>query len=329
MLRTVRDDRKSDWKSYVPSLVHAYNSTTHDTTGYSPFFLMFGRKPRLPIDVLFRLGSPDEPADYMTFVAKLKHQLQEAYMIASANSTKSGRNNKRRYDRRVRGAVPVVGDRVLVKNIGQKGKHKLANKWQKDVYLVVGQNDPNLPVYQVQKESGAGNVRRVHRNLLLPLALPLEPTVTDVKKTADEVVIDHDTHAVVHPVVSQSDMEPDELHILYPPIDDDLHSEEDTRSIPSEEQASVSSNSDQSDDDAHSMSSVVQSEVSVSSISDEDEPQAPRRSGRNRRAPAWLRSGDYVTMSHRAPIPLHADTNQLKLVSKMYLSMMKYQREMF
>ena len=89
MLQTTTDDRKSDWKSCAPDWFTPIIQTTHDT-GYSPLFLMFGRKPRLPIDVLFQLGSPDEPADYMTFVVKLKSRLQEAYKIASANSTKSG-----------------------------------------------------------------------------------------------------------------------------------------------------------------------------------------------------------------------------------------------
>ena len=42
MLGTIEEYQKSDWKTHVLTLVHAYNTTFHDSTGFSPFFLMFG-----------------------------------------------------------------------------------------------------------------------------------------------------------------------------------------------------------------------------------------------------------------------------------------------
>lgn len=38
MLGTLDKYQKSDWKAHVPTLVHEYNATFHDSTGYSPFF---------------------------------------------------------------------------------------------------------------------------------------------------------------------------------------------------------------------------------------------------------------------------------------------------
>ena len=43
--------------SYMAPLVHVYNSARHDTTGFSPYYLLFGREPRMPIDLI--LPSPE------------------------------------------------------------------------------------------------------------------------------------------------------------------------------------------------------------------------------------------------------------------------------
>ena len=57
MLGTLPKEKKSEWKTHIGALVHAYNFTQNLATGFIPYFLMFQRQPRLPVDVTLGLAS--------------------------------------------------------------------------------------------------------------------------------------------------------------------------------------------------------------------------------------------------------------------------------
>ena len=182
MLGTLENHQKADWKSHVGTLVHAYNCTKHESTGYTPFFLMFGRSPRLPVDVIISMDNEEDEQEYNTYVSSLKERLSKAYRVAQSEITKNQSQQKKRYDEKARAVVLEKGDRVLVRNVKIRGKHKLADTWENTPYTVLQQPNKEIPVYRIQEEGDMGCIRTVHRNLLLPISnLPLE---TDEQQTA-------------------------------------------------------------------------------------------------------------------------------------------------
>lgn len=169
MLRTLTEEQKTDWKSYLPKVIHAYNCTSSDATGYAPFFLLFGRPPRLPVDILFGIEREDHPGSYQDYVEKWRKRMAEAYEIASRHADKSADRGKKQYDKRIYGPELQVGSRVLVRNfIERGGPGKLRSYWEDEVYVIRGRKGEDSPVFEVQPESGKGRTKVLHRNLLLP-----------------------------------------------------------------------------------------------------------------------------------------------------------------
>ena len=60
MIAKMDPDKRAKWPSHLGPILIAYNATRSLITGYSPYFLMFRRRPRLPVDLLFLTVRRDE-----------------------------------------------------------------------------------------------------------------------------------------------------------------------------------------------------------------------------------------------------------------------------
>ena len=169
MLGTLSTDQKKDWKKFVGPLVHAYNCTRHYSTGYSPFFLMFGREPRLPIDLTFGIELNKGNDSLLHYTNSLREKIKHSCEMAAKASKIAQQRQKAGYDLKVRGATLEVGDRVLVKTLAFDEKHKLADRWEEFAYIVISQPNKDIPVFVVEREDGEGRRRSLHRNHLLPI----------------------------------------------------------------------------------------------------------------------------------------------------------------
>ena len=67
-----------------------------------------------------------------------------------------------------------------------RGKNKLADKWDKDPYVVIDIPDKNVPVYKVQRESGNPTVKALHRNMLLPFSVFYSILISSLVSAAGE-----------------------------------------------------------------------------------------------------------------------------------------------
>ena len=189
MLGTLSDEEKSDWKSHLGCMTHAYNCTKHVSTTYSPYYLMFGRHPRLPIDVEFGLHKPNcsDNCSKSRYIQKLRRKLNYAHKKASKYSSEQAQKYKTFYDKSAKGPQLQVNDLALVKIVAHKARHKIQDKWESEEYIVLEQPIPGTPVYRVRPVTGT-KVRTLHRNLLLPLGVKYQPDIDSDESDSDDSV---------------------------------------------------------------------------------------------------------------------------------------------
>ena len=116
MIGKLDPEKRKKWPAHIGSIIIAYNSTRSLVTGYSPYSLMFGRRPQLPIYLLF----PRRRTQMLTrtineYVASLYDRLRKSLVIVQDCAVKEAQRQKWLYDRKV-GAIELrPGDSVLVR----------------------------------------------------------------------------------------------------------------------------------------------------------------------------------------------------------------------
>ena len=57
MIKAYLKGQQREWDKHLGCLAAAYRATPHESTGFTPNMLMFGREPRLPIEVILGIGA--------------------------------------------------------------------------------------------------------------------------------------------------------------------------------------------------------------------------------------------------------------------------------
>ncbi|GFW76794.1 retrovirus-related Pol polyprotein from transposon 412 [Trichonephila clavipes] len=72
---------QQDWDKKLPFFLLTYRSAVHETTGYSPSQMFFGRDLRLPADLLFS-RPPDAPLAPQEYIEKLQARMEGIHHLA-------------------------------------------------------------------------------------------------------------------------------------------------------------------------------------------------------------------------------------------------------
>ena len=197
MIGKLEEDKKARWSKHLTEMLSAYNGTHSAVTGYSPYFLLFGRKSRMPVDCLFpTLHDSPHQAKMEVSVAAMQKRLKEAFTVARHLTSQEAARQRCYYDRKAGAVALQPGDIVMVCTDGFVGKRKVKDWWEDGGFIVESQLE-DWPVYKVRCPTSDAKqkpkYRILHRNCLLL-----------VTNEDDAVVPGQSAQAKVSPVVSNA-----------------------------------------------------------------------------------------------------------------------------
>ena len=154
MIAKMDPEKRAKWPSHLGPILIAYNATRSLITGYSPYFLMFGHRPKLPVDLLLPTVRRDENSRTTDeYITSLYDKLKSALALARDTTILEAQRQKWLYDRKARAVELHPGDKVLVKLDAFRGQQqKLKNWWGDALHMVVKCMADGIPAYEVEND---------------------------------------------------------------------------------------------------------------------------------------------------------------------------------
>ena len=155
------------WDVDIKAYSMAYNSSVHSATGYTPFYLVHGYEPRMPLDAEF--GPAVETVPVRSYLEDRLRAMRAAYNHVRRNSARAAKEAAERHDVKQCAEEYRIGDRVWVRDFraAAGGKPKLGLPYAGPCTIIGKVGSPGKEVaYKVANKDG--KVRVLHHNHLKP-----------------------------------------------------------------------------------------------------------------------------------------------------------------
>ena len=150
MIGKLEEDKKACWSEHLLELLLVYNATCSTVTGYSPYYLLFGRRSRIPVDYLFpTLHDLPDQTKMEVSVAAMQKRLKEAFAVNRHLTSEEAAKQCHYYDCKAGAVTLQPGDVVMVCTDGFVGKRKVKDRWEDGGFIIEPQLE-DWPVYKVK-----------------------------------------------------------------------------------------------------------------------------------------------------------------------------------
>ncbi|XP_078581557.1 uncharacterized protein LOC144864980 [Branchiostoma floridae x Branchiostoma japonicum] len=182
MLKKVSKEDPRDWDSLLPYLLFAYREVPQESTGFSPFELLYGHPVRGPLKVVRECWEANDKSSesVVSYVLRVRERLASMTTLVRENLETAQRKQKTWYDRKARTRQFDVGDEVLV--LLPSSNVKMEAEWQGPYTVTrkVGSVDYEIATPGKKKKS-----QILHVNLLKRWYSPNQPCLAVFENETD------------------------------------------------------------------------------------------------------------------------------------------------
>jgi len=140
-------DKDNNWDTLISYAMFCYNTTVHTSTKYTPYELVFGKKPIIPSAFL---QAPEPLYNYDDYALDLKRVMQETHRTARDNLIEKKNTNKKYYDQSTNPLELHVGDKVLLKE--QNKKNTLCSNWTGPYEITMIHDNENITIKKGRRD---------------------------------------------------------------------------------------------------------------------------------------------------------------------------------
>jgi len=182
MIAKVAQEHPRSWHRYLDLILWGLRESVNETTGVSPYTMVFGRLPHGPLAVLRDIWTGEDkfpvPKNRSTteFLKDLRDRLETARTYAEAHAGKEEQRHVDRYNRRAREKSFTVGEYVLVLQKDSTAS-KVFSKWIGPAVVTEIQSPHSYVV-----EFDDGSRRIIHANHLRKFHTRIQAVTCDAQE---------------------------------------------------------------------------------------------------------------------------------------------------
>jgi len=98
LLGKVVAESQRDWSAWLPMCVLAYNTSRHESTGMSPYYLMYSRQALVPLDLMLERPEDMVSSNYHEYAEGVAERMRSAYKLVQDHQGSQIDRMKRNYN---------------------------------------------------------------------------------------------------------------------------------------------------------------------------------------------------------------------------------------